>query len=409
MFESISARLTGRRRLVWIVVALLVLGAAFWWFGATPSSTAVKKGPPGGAVPPIPVRTEAARVQNLDIYLRGLGTVTAFATVTVRSRVQGQIMEIPFKEGDRVKAGDLLARSDPRPFQVALQQAEGTLAQDVAQYENAKLDLKRYETLRTQQSIAGQLVDTQKSLVRKFEGLTKSDQAAVDNARLQLDFTRITAPIPGKLGLRQVDIGNLLVTNDPQGVVVITQTQPISVIFTLPENDLPAVREPTMTGQTLAVDAYDRADTKRLGQGVLLTVDNQIDVTTGTFKLKAQFANDDDALFPNQFVNVRILVKTLKDVLTVPSAAVQQGSQGAFLYVLKDDSTVTVRPIKVGARTGDRVVVVEGIAAADAVVLEGTDRLRAGAKVRVIADGRAGTDDKDSAAGAPRPASAARP
>ena len=409
MFESISARLTGRRRLVWIVVALLVLGAAFWWFGATPSSTAVKKGPPGGAVPPIPVRTEAARVQNLDIYLRGLGTVTAFATVTVRSRVQGQIMESPFKEGDRVKAGDLLARIDPRPFQVALQQAEGTLAQDVAQYENAKLDLKRYETLRTQQSIAGQLVDTQKSLVRKFEGLTKSDQAAVDNARLQLDFTRITAPIPGKLGLRQVDIGNLLVTNDPQGVVVITQTQPISVIFTLPENDLPAVREPTMTGQTLAVDAYDRADTKRLGQGVLLTVDNQIDVTTGTFKLKAQFANDDDALFPNQFVNVRILVKTLKDVLTVPSAAVQQGSQGAFLYVLKDDSTVTVRPIKVGARTGDRVVVVEGIAAADAVVLEGTDRLRAGAKVRVIADGRAGTDDKDSAAGAPRPASAARP
>ena len=409
MFESISARLTGRRRLVWIVVALLVLGAAFWWFGATPSSTAVKKGPPGGAVPPIPVRTEAARVQNLDIYLRGLGTVTAFATVTVRSRVQGQIMEIPFKEGDRVKAGDLLARIDPRPFQVALQQAEGTLAQDVAQYENAQLDLKRYETLRTQQSIAGQLVDTQKSLVRKFEGLTKSDQAAVDNARLQLDFTRITAPIPGKLGLRQVDIGNLLVTNDPQGVVVITQTQPISVIFTLPENDLPAVREPTMTGQTLAVDAYDRADTKRLGQGVLLTVDNQIDVTTGTFKLKAQFANDDDALFPNQFVNVRILVKTLKDVLTVPSAAVQQGSQGAFLYVLKDDSTVTVRPIKVGARTGDRVVVVEGIAAADAVVLEGTDRLRAGAKVRVITDGSAGTDDKDSAAGAPRPASAARP
>ena len=409
MFESISARLTGRRRLVWIVVALLVLGAAFWWFGATPSGNAVKKGPPGGMVPPIPVRTEAARIQNLDIYLRGLGTVTAFATVTVRSRVQGQIMEIPFKEGDRVKAGDLLARIDPRPFQVALQQAEGTLAQDVAQYENAKLDLKRYETLRTQQSIAGQLVDTQKSLVRKFEGLTKSDQAAVDNARLQLDFTRITAPIPGKLGLRQVDIGNLLVTNDPQGVVVITQTQPISVIFTLPENDLPAVREPTMTGQTLAVDAYDRADTKRLGQGVLLTVDNQIDVTTGTFKLKAQFANDDDALFPNQFVNVRILVKTLKDVLTVPSAAVQQGSQGAFLYVLKDDSTVMVRPIKVGARTGDRVVVVEGIAAADAVVLEGTDRLRAGAKVRVIADGRAGTDDKDSAAGAPRPASAARP
>ncbi len=409
MFESISARLTGRRRLVWIGVALLMLGAAFWWFGATPSGPAVKKGPPGGMSPPIPVRTEAAKVQDLDIYLRGLGTVTAFATVTVRSRVQGQIMEIAFKEGDRVKAGDLLARIDPRPFQVALQQAEGTLAQDVAQYENAKLDLKRYETLRTQQSIAGQLVDTQKSLVRKFEGLTKSDQAAVDNARLQLDFTRITAPIPGRLGLRQVDVGNLLVTNDPQGVVVITQTQPISVIFTLPESELPAVREPMLAGEKLKVDAYDRADSKRLGQGVLLTVDNQIDVSTGTFKLKAQFANDDDALFPNQFVNVRILVRTLKDVLTVPTAAVQQGSQGAFLYVLKADGTATVRPVKVGARTGDRVVIAEGVAGGEQVVLEGTDRLRAGARVRVITDDRAGAEGKGSEAGAPKPASAARP
>ena len=234
MFDRFSAGSPARRNLVWAAVILLVVGAGYWWYRGGDSARSSAKGPPGGMTPPVPVKVETAKVQDLDIFLRGLGTVTAYATVTIRSRVQGQLIEIPFKEGDRVKAGDLLARIDPRPFQVALDQAKGTLAQDMAQYQNAKLDLQRYEKLRAQQSIAVQLVDTQRSLVAKFEGLIQSDKAAVDNAQLQLDFTRITAPIPGRLGLRQVDIGNLLVTNDPQGIVVITQTQPIAVVFTLP-------------------------------------------------------------------------------------------------------------------------------------------------------------------------------
>ena len=414
MFDRFSAGSSARRYLVWAAAILVVAGAGYWWYQAGDSARSAAKGPPGGMTPPVPVKVETAKVQDLDIFLRGLGTVTAYATVTIRSRVMGQLIQIPFKEGDRVKAGDILARIDPRPFQVALDQAKGTLAQDMAQYENAKLDMQRYEKLQAQQSIAVQLVDTQRSLVAKFLGLIQSDKAAVDNAQLQLDFTQITAPIPGRLGLRQVDIGNLLVANDPQGIVVITQTQPIAVVFTLPEGDLPAVREPVLAGQSLRVDAYDRADTRLLAQGKLLTADNQIDVTTGTFKLKAEFANEQDALFPNQFVNVRILVRTVKDALTVPSAAVQQGSQGAFLYLVTGDGTAAVRPVKIGARTGDRTQILEGIVSGDRVVLEGTDRLRSGSKIRVIGDepvqpaagasGDAGQKDAPSTpSAAPRP------
>ena len=386
MFDSVSAGSSARRNLIWLAVVLLVIGAGYWWYQAGESSRSAK-GSPGGKTPPVPVKVETAKVQDLDIFLRGLGTVTAYATVTIRSRVQGQLIEIPFKEGDHVKQGDLLARIDPRPFQVALDQARGTLAQNMAQYENAKLDLQRYEKLRAQQSIAVQLVDTQRSLVAKFEGQIKSDKAAVDNAQLQLDFTRITAPISGRLGLRQVDIGNLLVTNDPQGIVVITQTQPIAVVFTLPESELPSVREPVLAGKTLRVDAYDRTDSRLLAQGKLLTADNQIDVSTGTIKLKAEFTNEGDVLFPNQFVNVRILVRTVPDALTVPSVAIQQGSQGAFLYVATADGTALVRPVKLGARSGDRTQILEGIAAGDRVVLEGTDRLRSGSSIRAVGDG----------------------
>ena len=242
--------------------------------------------------------------------------------------------------------------------------------------------------MRKQDSIAPQLVDTQQALVRKFEGQLKSDQAAVDNARLQLEYTRITAPISGRLGLRSVDAGNLVVANDPQGVVVITQTQPIAVIFTLAENDLPTVRQPMLAGEILQVDAYDRADLKRLAQGTLVTVDNQIDVTTGTIKLKAKFGNETDALFPNQFVNIRMKVRTDLNALTVPAGAIQQGNQGAFLYVVLEDDSAAVRPVKVGALSGDRIAILDGIKAGDRIVLEGTDRLRAGAKVRVIETNR---------------------
>lgn len=382
MSERNVARPAYRSPLMWFVIALALAAAAWWAFGA--KEKPAPKGPPAGMVPTTPVRVEAARIQNLDIYLRGLGTVTALNTVTVRSRVQGELIEVLFKEGEQVKEGTLLARIDPRPYEVALNQALGTQQQNVSQYENAKRDLQRYQTLRKQDSIAPQLLDTQTALVRKFEGQIKSDQAAVDNATLQLSYTRITAPISGKLGLRRVDAGNLINANDPLGIVVITETQPISVVFTLPENDLPAVRQPILDGKTLEVDAYDRADTKLLAQGKLISIDNQIDITTGTVKLKAEFKNERDELFPNQFVNVRMKVRTIKDALTIPTSAIQQGNRGAFVYVVQADGTASVRQIKVGDRTADATVILEGIQAGDRVVLEGTDRLRDGARVRVI-------------------------
>ncbi len=403
MSEHVPSRSARRLPWGWIVVVLALLAGGMYWWSTSANKPASPKGPPSGMTPMVPVRVQAAVSESLDIYLRGLGTVTAFNTVTVRSRVQGELMEVLFKEGDSVRAGDVLARIDPRPFEVALNQALGAQQQNEAQYENAKRDLQRYQTLRKQDSIAPQLLDTQAALVRKFEGLIKSDQATVDNARLQLSYTTITAPIAGRLGLRRVDAGNLVNANDPAGVVVITQTQPIAVMFTLPENDLPAVREPMLTGQTLAVDAYDRADMNRLAQGKLLSIDNQIDIATGTVKLKAEFANQTDALFPNQFVNVRMKVRTLQNALTIPAASVQQGNRGAFVYVVEADDTAAVKPVKIGDRSGERVVVLDGIKVGDRVVLEGTDRLRAGAKVRVIG-APAGAGDQTN--GARRPAGA---
>jgi len=385
MVDSNTSSPPARRRVGWVVAVLLLLGAAAWWWYPK-SKPAPASGPgasmPAGA-PAIPVRAEVATREDLDIYLKALGTVTAFNTVTVRSRVQGELHEILFKEGEQVKAGQLLARIDPRPYEVALQQALGMQQQNVSQFDNAKRDLVRYQTLRKQESIAPQQVDTQQALVRKYEGIIRSDQAAVDNARLQLEYTRITAPISGRLGLRKVDVGNLITANDPQGLVVITQTQPIAVMFTLAETDLPEVRQPMLAGKTLMVEAYDRADEVRLGQGKLLTVDNQIDVATGSFKLKAEFENRDDMLFPNQFVNVRLHVRTLHQATTVPSGAILQGNQGAFVYLVQPDMTVAVRLIKVGPRSGDRVAILDGLQPGDRVVLEGTDRLRAGTRVRV--------------------------
>lgn len=411
MSESKLKRSAFRSPLMWFVIVFALAGLGWWLLGGT--QKAAPKGPPAGMSPSTPVKVEAARLQDLDIYLRGLGTVTALNTVTVRSRVQGELLEVKFKEGEQVKEGTLLALIDPRPYEVALNQAIGTQQQNEAQYENAKRDLQRYQTLRKQDSIAPQLLDTQAALVRKFEGQIKSDQATVDNARLQLSYTRITAPISGKLGLRRVDAGNLINANDPLGLVVITETQPISVVFTLPENDLPAVRQPMLAGEKLEVDAYDRADIKRLARGTLISIDNQIDITTGTVKLKAEFKNEDDALFPNQFVNVRMKVRTVKDALTIPAGAIQQGNRGAFVYVVSPEGTATVRLVKVGDRTSESLVILEGIQAGERVVLEGTDRLREGAKVRIIEPGApsAGSAPRNGARppGAPAAPGAARP
>lgn len=399
-----------RRRVVGLVVLLLVV-AGVAWFALRPTPKQAGARGPGGARPsmaamanmPVPVRIATATQQDIDIYLKSLGTVTAYNTVTVRSRVSGELVDVAFQEGQRVKAGDLLAQVDPRAFQVALDQARGTQMQNLAQLENARRDLQRYQALFKQDSIAKQQVDTQAALVRQYEGTVKSDQANVDNAKLQLDYARITAPISGRLGLRQVDRGNLVSSSDTNGLVVITQTQPISVVFTLPETQLPEVRAEIAAGRTLPVDAYDRADTRRIATGVLETLDNQIDVTTGTLKLKAKFENADDALFPNQFVNVRLHVLTRKDVTAIPTAAVQQGSAGAFVFLVQQDDTIVVRPVKLGAINNGMVAVNEGLQPGDRVVTEGTDRLRAGAKVEIVGGAEVipATRDKTLGAGAP--------
>eukprot|EP00887_Chlorella_sp_A99_P003820 scaffold32.g3820.t1 len=331
----------------------------------------------------VPVRVATATTQDMAIFLRALGTVTAYNTVTVRSRVSGELVKVAFQEGQQVRAGELLAQIDPRAFEVALEQAQGVQQKNLAQLENARRDLKRYQALYDQESIARQQLDAQNALVRQYEGTVKSDQAAVDNAKLQLTYARITAPISGRLGLRLVDEGNLVSSSDTSGLVVITQTQPIAGVFTIPETQLAQVLAPVRAGRTLTVDAYDRADMRRIATGTLETVDNQIDVATGTVKLKARFDNADQALFPNQFVNIRLHVQTLKNATVIPEAAMQQGSIGSFVFLLQADSTVLVRPVALGPAEGGMVTVNQGLQPGDRVVIEGTDRLRTGAKVEV--------------------------
>lgn len=333
---------------------------------------------------PVPVRLAQARKQAIDLEFRALGTVTAYNTVTVHTKVGGELVKVAFREGQYVKAGELLAQVDPRPFQVALDQARGQLMQSQAQLANARRDLERYQTLFKQDSIAKQQLDTQAALVAQYEGTVKSNQAAVDSAQLQLDYSHITAPLAGLTGLRQVDQGNLVASSDTNGVVVITQTDPISVLFTLPETQLPKVMAQVRAGKKLRVQVYDRGDTTLLATGELETVDNQIDVTTGTVKLKARFANPDHVLFPNQFVNVRLLVQTIDDATAIPSAAVQQGSAGAFVFATKDGKTVQVQQLQLGPVNGDWVQVEKGLEPGDQVVVEGADRLRTGAKIDVV-------------------------
>jgi multidrug efflux system membrane fusion protein len=339
----------------------------------------------------------AAHSGDFDVYLNALGTVTARGTVTVRSRVDGQLMRVLFDEGQVVKAGQLLAEIDPRPFEVQLEQMNGQLAKDQALLANAKVDLERYQTLLAQDSIAKQQVDTQASLVRQYEATIASDKGQVNNAKLQLSFTKIVAPIAGRLGLRQVDAGNMIHVNDTAGLVVITQVQPIDVVFPIPETNLPRLQRRLREGDPPVVDAYDRNQTRKLATGKLITIDNQIDTATGTIKLKAAFANDDSALFPNQFVNVRMLLDTLHGATIVPAAAILRGAPGAFVYVVKEDKTVTVRPVKVGPIEGENAVIESGIAPGEVVVVDGTDRLREGAKVETVDRNAAGVAAADNA------------
>ncbi len=381
---------------VWLLLLCVAAGAAYFlyptFFTATGGSqTQAKKGgkdDKGGAGRAVPVVAAVSRQGDMPVYLNGLGSVTAFNTVTVRSRVDGEIVKIAFTEGQLVKQGDLLVEIDPRPFQVMLEQAEGQKAKDVALLQNALLDRERYKVLFEQQAIPKQQLDTQLATVAQFEATIKSDQAMIDNAKLQLVYSRITAPLTGRIGLRLVDQGNIVHAADSNGLLVITQLQPIAVLFNIAEDSLPEVRKKMQSG-TLRVDAYDRDLKKKLAQGKLLTIDNQIDQSTGTVRFKAQFENEDNSLFPNQFVNARLLLDTRRNSVIIPTAAIQRSPQSTFVYVVKPDNTAEVRNIVTTLSEGDEAAVESGLESGETVVIDGVDKLQQGTKVSVRMAGAA--------------------
>ncbi|VUS62872.1 MdtA/MuxA family multidrug efflux RND transporter periplasmic adaptor subunit [Klebsiella grimontii] len=377
-----------------VLVVAIIAGAAYWfWQGreaaSTPSATSAGPGPGGGrpgrfGAALAPVQAATATSEAVPRYLSGLGTVTAANTVTVRSRVDGQLLAIHFTEGQQVKAGDLLAEIDPSQFKVALAQAEGQLAKDRATLANARRDLARYQQLVKTNLVSRQELDTQQSLVSETQGTIKADEAAVASAQLQLNWSRITAPIDARVGLKQVDIGNQISSGDTTGIVVLTQTHPIDVVFTLPENQIATVVQAQKAGKKLVVEAWDRTNKQKISEGSLLSLDNQIDVTTGTIKLKARFTNQDDALFPNQFVNARMLVDTEQNAVVIPTAALQMGNEGHFVWVLNDENKVSKHTVTPGIQDSLKVVINAGLSAGDRVVTDGIDRLTEGAKVEVV-------------------------
>jgi len=372
----------------WILGLLIILGAGlggWYWFHQHATQTA--EGGSGGArtsqTPPQPVGAATIGTGDIRIILNELGTVTSLDTVTVLTQISGQLTEVGFKEGQMVKQGDFLAQIDPRPYQAALEQAEGTLAHDTGLLEQAKADLKRYQTLGRQDSIAQQQLQDQRYLVDQYTGTVKTDQGTVDNAKLNLAYCHIVSPIDGQVGLRQVDPGNYVTVGSTTGIAVITEMQPMSVIFSVPQENVPEIIQRVHGGATLSVQAYDQANVKLLATGQLATMDNLVDTTTGTLKLRALFANPDEALYPNQFVNIRLLVNTMTNVVRVPVPAVQRGAPGTYVYVINANDTVSVRPVKLGPTDGGYEAVTSGLKAGEKVVTDGTDRLRDGIKVTI--------------------------
>ena len=410
------------RTVALIVVALVAAGVVLtrwspWSGGSSAAQTAsgasgtrgasgpggarAGRGGPGGlANMPQPVHVATAKQGDMPVVLSALGTVTPLANVTVRTQLSGVLQTVAFQEGQMVKKGDVLAQIDPRPYEISLVNAQGVLARDEALLATARLDLKRYQTLLAQDSIASQQVDTQASLVRQYEGTVKSDQANIDTFKLDLVYARITAPVSGRVGLRQVDPGNYVTSGDTNGIVVITQLQPISVLFTTSEDNLPAIMKQMRAGTRMSATAYDRSNTTALESGYLDTIDNQIDTTTGTVKMRALFPNTDNVLFPNQFVNTRLLIDTIKNATIVPTSAVLNGSMGQFVYVVKPDNTVTVRPVKVGPVDGERISIQSGLEVGERVVIDGSDRLREGAKITIPAERAKGASGASGASGA---------
>jgi membrane fusion protein, multidrug efflux system len=386
-FTRLPARRWYQLWWVWVLVACVAGIVIYSHLGKRPETTGSPSGAGKNLGQPVPVSAVAAQKGDIGVYLDGLGSVSPLRTVTVKSRVDGELMRVYYKEGQIVKEGQLLAEIDPRPYQAQLTQAEGQMLRDKALLANAKVDMKRYRILNSQDSIAEQQYATQQSLVHQLEGTVKLDQGQIDNAKLQLVYSKITAPVSGRIGLRQVDPGNIIHATDTTGLAVITQLEPITVIFTIAEDNLPEVYTKYRAGERLPVYAYNREQTKRLSSGYLHSLDNQIDPSSGTIKLRAEFANKDHMLFPNQFVNARLLLETKRGVILIPTAAIQRSPEGPFVYLIKPDHTVTVRQVRLGPSENDHTAIEEGLSPGDLVVQEGAERLREGAKVEVKNNG----------------------